>query len=179
MNHFGHWNRCTIWSRSRWSVAGGWGGKTACAKQRDVLFYSLLFQQAGRPKAVSATSIQESVPAGGGHTVPMPRGIPESRCHSQWLQRTENNGGNVKYHSLCQVGPMNAHIGTERTPYTTLSGLIEPIWGWRWVSPITSLPVTSCGVTTTSENRNWKLLSTKGWREFLIKEKVQDAALSG
>jgi len=27
--------------------------------------------------------------------------------------------------TLCLVGPMNAHTGTERTPYASLSGSIE------------------------------------------------------
>lgn len=39
MNHFQHWNRCTVWSRSRQLGAAGWwwGGNTACDKHREGL----------------------------------------------------------------------------------------------------------------------------------------------
>jgi len=36
---------------------------------------------------------------------------------------------------LQQVGSMNAHTGTERTIYASLSGLTEPMQGWRWQFP--------------------------------------------
>ena len=43
-----------------------------------------------------------------------------------WLQCIGNNGGNTGILlSLHQQGPMNAHIGTERTPYASLSGPIQ------------------------------------------------------
>jgi len=39
-----------------------------------------------------------------------------------------NDGGNIGMsQSLCQVGPTNAHMGTKRTPYTSLPGPTEPI----------------------------------------------------
>ena len=41
----------------------------------------------------------------------------------------------LEYRSLCQVDPMNAHSRTERTPYISLSALVELIWGWRWQFP--------------------------------------------
>ena len=45
-----------------------------------------------------------------------------------WLQCTGNNGGSVEIlQSLHQVGPMNAHTGTERPPYASLSGPTGPI----------------------------------------------------
>ena len=44
-----------------------------------------------------------------------------------WLQCIGNNGDNVGIsQSLHQVGPTNAHTGTERTPYASLSGPTEP-----------------------------------------------------
>lgn len=49
------------------------------------------------------------------------------------LQCIGNNGDNIwTLRSLCQVGPMNAHMGTEITLYASLSGTTETIWGWRW-----------------------------------------------
>ena len=36
---------------------------------------------------------------------------------------------------LHQVGPMHALRGTERTPYVSLSGHAEPIWGGLWQFP--------------------------------------------
>lgn len=52
------------------------------------------------------------------------------------LQCIGNNGGNVGIlQGLHQVGPMNAHTGTERVPYTILSGPIEPIGVWRGQFP--------------------------------------------
>ena len=41
-----------------------------------------------------------------------------------------NNGSNVRLsQSLHEVGTTNAHKGTERTPYVSLSGQTEPTWG--------------------------------------------------
>lgn len=42
----------------------------------------------------------------------------------QWWQRWWN--------ITTQEGPMNAYTETERTPYASLSGPIEPIRGWKW-----------------------------------------------
>jgi len=47
-----------------------------------------------------------------------------------------NNGGNVGIsQSLRQVGPPNAHTGTERTPHASLSGPTDPIPSWSWQFP--------------------------------------------
>ena len=52
------------------------------------------------------------------------------------LQWIGNDGGSVGIQqSLHQVDPVNAHMGTESTPYASLLGLIEPIQGWRWQFP--------------------------------------------
>ena len=53
------------------------------------------------------------------------------------LQCVGNGGGNVgTLQSLCQMGPTNAHAGTEITLYASLSGPIELIEGWRWLFPV-------------------------------------------
>lgn len=41
-----------------------------------------------------------------------------------------NDGDSArKLQILCQVGTTNAHIGSAITPYSSLSGPIEKIWG--------------------------------------------------
>ena len=52
------------------------------------------------------------------------------------LQCMGNDGNDGISQSLCQVGPTNAHAGTERTLYASLSGPIELIEGWRWLFPV-------------------------------------------
>ena len=46
------------------------------------------------------------------------------------LQRLGRNGHNIGIlQGLCQVGPTDPHIRTQRTAYASLSGPVEPIQG--------------------------------------------------
>ena len=46
-----------------------------------------------------------------------------------WFKFVGNYGSNIEIlQSLCQVSPTNAHTGTERTLYASMSGPVEPIW---------------------------------------------------
>ena len=72
------------------------------------------------------------------------------------LQCIGNNGGKIEISQrLCQICPVNAHTGRERTPYASLSGPVEAEYEDEvTASWITSLPVTRCGVTTMSWSQN-------------------------
>ena len=95
------------------------------------------------------------------------------------LQCVENSNDSVGIlQSLCQIVPINAHTGTERTLYASLLGSIEQIRGWKrqypglhcyqWqdmISPLwAGIKMAVHGVVT---------------HEFTVKEKVQVKAFSG
>ena len=79
---------------------------------------------------------------------------------------------------LQQVGPTNAHTKTQRAPYTSLTGPIEPMWSWMWqflgshhywywdvMLPLQAgVKMAICGVVMC---------------EFPTEEKFQDIGLSG
>lgn len=58
-------------------------------------------------------------------------------CRAEYqFQCVGNNGGDIEIlQGLCQVGPMNAHRGTERTSHASFSGPIKPTQGWNWHFP--------------------------------------------
>jgi len=51
------------------------------------------------------------------------------------LNALETLGATLEYCSLHRVGPTNTHTGTEGTPFTKLSELVEPAWVRRLLFP--------------------------------------------
>ena len=101
---------------------------------------------------------------------------PRTVCRAEYqLQYVGNTGDKLGIpHSLCQVGPTNAHTGTERTLYTNLSRSIK-----MRLKVTVSCIITGAKTWCQNYEPESEQQSLERQHEFFIEEKVQEAVLSG